>query len=755
MSLINYLFTHCCAVVFLILAGFMASVHVFAPVPLVLLGLYLGVLAYYPKAWLVAVPALLPILDLSLWTGNLLYNEYDILLSATLAVLYWRKDVEEQLPSPPYRWLYWVLLAAFSASFLQNVWPLFQDTVQPDDIYQGNWNSLRLGKGFFYAWLLWPFMRRELLVSPERSQRLLATGIVASLWVFGLLVLWERHVLGALLSFHDRYEALSAFLDFASTYRITGWFTDMHVGGEAVDGYLVSLTPLAVYLLTRPLRPLAFNAVLLAVGAGFYAIIVTFTRTTIASFSLSMLVTLIVFLVGRRQTLKKTGTALAAPLLLLAVGLFGLVLGFKMAGYQALLVGLLAVVAATLCTYYAVGWGWVWQVLAGLALAGLAAWGISDSALESKWHTYTEAEALRLAVLLAVAQVGLGLLLGRTARKLAIALKNLQVALIFVGLFALLAIGMSSERFEERFAQVGNDLSTREQHWQQMLSFRTPDSLSSLLIGEGIGTIPSLFYQNTLLTRRLPDFHVAEDSGQPVLLLGPSDMTLIQKLILPPHQHYQLTVTARFKSISESLGLRVCKKHILFSDHYPPSCLDTAFKPAQADRWETFHWEFDHAGHSLLDWPTTLIIHNSGVLPVAIRAVALDGSNGEHYIRNGQFADKLQSWLWTIDFDHLPWHSKQLFIHLWLEQGWVGVGVFVVLVVLVCRRQLGLLAKGETVPLAFLPALAAVLLEGLTGTMLDAPRVSTQIYLILFAALQWPEVDRPLKQAKRQRLTRR
>jgi hypothetical protein len=57
--------------------------------------------------------------------------------------------------------------------------------------------------------------------------------------------------------------------------------------------------------------------------------------------------------------------------------------------------------------------------------------------------------------------------------------------------------------------------------------------------------------------------------------------------------------------------------------------------------------------------------------------------------------------------------------------------------------------------LAFLPALAAVLLEGLTGTMLDAPRVSTQIYLILFAALQWPEVDRPLKQAKRQRLTRR
>ncbi|MDD5274143.1 MAG: hypothetical protein PHU14_15680, partial [Methylovulum sp.] len=383
MQFINYFYTHSVAVLFFLLASIAALQHVFAPLPLVFLLAYLAGLIYWPRLWLLAVPGLLPILDLSLWTGNLLYNEYDLLLLATLAVLYWRKSSNKDNAPPPYQLLYWLLFFAFIASFIKNAWPLLQEGGQPDDIYQSNWNSIHIGKGFFYAWLLWPFLRHELIVATERSLRLLATGIVASMLLFGLLVLWERHVFSALLAFHDRYGLLSAILDFAGTYRITGWFTEMHVGGEAVDGYLVSLTPLVVYLLTRPLKPLAFYATLLAAGMGFYSIIVTFTRTTIASFALSMLAMLIVLLLHKRQASKQATTVLASRFFLFASSVLVLFLAFKSAGYQALVTALFCLATAMLSGYFLFTRKLSLTAFTALFLLMIASWGISDSALES------------------------------------------------------------------------------------------------------------------------------------------------------------------------------------------------------------------------------------------------------------------------------------------------------------------------------------------------------------------------------------
>ncbi|MDD5125936.1 hypothetical protein, partial [Methylovulum sp.] len=536
MQLINYLYTHSLALAFFLLASFAAISHVFSPLPIIFLLFYLALSIYFPRLWLVAIPALLPILDLSLWTGNLLYNEYDILLLLTLAVLFWRKDNTEKEATPPYQLLYWLLLIAFTASFLKNFWPLLESGLQPDDIYQSNWNSLRIGKGFFYAWLLWPFIRRELYVHPKLSQRLLATGITASLLIFGLLVLWERHVLSALPPFHDRYEFLSALLDFSSTYRITGWFTEMHVGGEAVDGYLVSLTPLVVYLLTRQLRQVEFAIISLAAGLGFYAVIVTFTRTTIASFTLSLFVTLLVLIVSKRNSFKSTHNAFLPTFVLFPLCFIGLFLGFKLAGYQALLTGLISFFAALLSGYFLFGRNreWQWLGIAAIALLTLSVVGISNSALESKWHFFSYSDAIRLAVLLSISHVSPGFLLGRIAKKQAIPLKNLQIAAVFIGLFLFLAIGLSSTRFEQRFSEVSGDLSTREHHWLQMISFRTPDSFSSAVIGEGVGTIPGLFYQNTLLTRSLPSFRIAEENGQAYLILGAGEFNFFQKIFLEP-----------------------------------------------------------------------------------------------------------------------------------------------------------------------------------------------------------------------------
>ncbi|HEY5800078.1 MAG TPA: hypothetical protein VIT92_07650, partial [Burkholderiaceae bacterium] len=56
----------------------------------VLLAAYMALLLWKPEAWLVAVPALLPVLDFAPWTGWFFLEELDLLLLATCAAGYWR-----------------------------------------------------------------------------------------------------------------------------------------------------------------------------------------------------------------------------------------------------------------------------------------------------------------------------------------------------------------------------------------------------------------------------------------------------------------------------------------------------------------------------------------------------------------------------------------------------------------------------------------------------------------------------------------
>src|ERR1043165_9798555 len=69
----------------------------------VLLGAYMALLLWRPQAWLVAVPALLPVLDFAPWTGWFFLEELDLLLLATCAAGYWalgRAAAPTKLPGP-------------------------------------------------------------------------------------------------------------------------------------------------------------------------------------------------------------------------------------------------------------------------------------------------------------------------------------------------------------------------------------------------------------------------------------------------------------------------------------------------------------------------------------------------------------------------------------------------------------------------------------------------------------------------------
>ena len=53
---------------------------------------YLLILNRWPHAWLILLPAALPVLDFTPWTGHFFFDELDCMLAATVAMNGWRSQ---------------------------------------------------------------------------------------------------------------------------------------------------------------------------------------------------------------------------------------------------------------------------------------------------------------------------------------------------------------------------------------------------------------------------------------------------------------------------------------------------------------------------------------------------------------------------------------------------------------------------------------------------------------------------------------
>jgi hypothetical protein len=89
-------------------------------------GSYLLLLHRYPRAWLLVVPALLPLLCLAPWSGRLFFDEFDALVLTTLAgILLVGQRAPVRVGWPPLRVL--LLLSLFLLLFifgvLRGLWP--------------------------------------------------------------------------------------------------------------------------------------------------------------------------------------------------------------------------------------------------------------------------------------------------------------------------------------------------------------------------------------------------------------------------------------------------------------------------------------------------------------------------------------------------------------------------------------------------------------------------------------------------------
>ncbi len=249
---------------------------------LCVLALYALLLARYRHAWLLVVPAALPLLNLAPGTGRFFFDEFDMVLATTVAMALWHGPSPEARPVLS-RWL----AIAFSlfgisivASLVIGLLPLSPLDANAFTNYLSHYNSLRVAKGFLWVVPLLALMRWTLPAESPFAVRLFVSGMWLGLAGVIVAGLWER-------------ASFASLVDLTVPYRITATFSSMHTGGSEIETYLVTAIPLVwlAFAMEWPIAIRFAGVLLLALGA--YLMTLTIARAGLLALGVALCVLLV------------------------------------------------------------------------------------------------------------------------------------------------------------------------------------------------------------------------------------------------------------------------------------------------------------------------------------------------------------------------------------------------------------------------------------------------------------------------------
>lgn len=723
-----------------------------------------------PLAWLAYLPALLPVLDLTPWSGRLLLQEYDLLLLTALAVGYWQAPA--MLPkakiSPVGLLLFLLLLGCYGISLWRGTMPLPAFTAGAMADYYSPYSAVRAVKAVLQVTLFIPLLRRAFADLPKATGYFVP-GLLSGLLATSLVALLERWW-------------FPGVLDFSSDYRITASFSEMHTGGAALDGYLALCLPFVAWIWVER-KSWPWHAAALAVLVlGAYAALVTFSRGVYLAAGLSLITLMLGFW---RQVSLKVPLWLCAALLVM--GLWVLSLVFNAAGYRGLIAAQLlfgaalmtaalpprqssiaAAGALSLFTLLGIGFAWWWLpkgAYVGCAMAalvfgaGAVLWAVKQrigatvqyaalpalavSAVLVGWYWGGQAALLPagLAILFAA-----GLWWSNRQRKLIAWSPSGWVAAIgfLLGPGMLIPV-LGNYYMSSRFSEAGSDVQTRLGHWSQVAGLVKTEGWTPWL-GVGAGRMPQTYALNNHLGERPGRFEWQSDAGNGYLRLigsafaaGFADPQRIgQRVSVRSNETVSLDFDARVRSDQGTLAVELCEKWLI----YPTRC-DEKRIAIQGREWRHYQLKLSSGNirSGLTRGLTPVMLSfmpqgNGSVLE--LDNVSAIGAAGE-LLNNGDFQHGNDRWFFTSDRHHLPWHAKNLWLHVYFEQGVLGLLIFSSLLVFALLRALKY-SRNQKTPYApyWLAGLVGFLAVGLFDALLDFPRIMFLFYLMLLVGCLSP-----------------
>jgi hypothetical protein len=305
---------------------------------------------------------------------------------------------------------------------------------------------------------------------------------------------------------------------------------------------------------------------------------------------------------------------------------------------------------------------------------------------------------------------------------------------------------LTADFMRNRFNYLNRDLKTRIQHWRYVSSMRD-NTIKSALFGMGLGSFPRLYSAWSEDPQKPGRYeYLKENENTYVRLHSGKSIYFGQIVTVKPNRRYQLSLDIRSRSPGARISIPICEK----TTQYSSRCV-TAHAVIRASNgvWEHHEMEVTtgRVGESIgpfTYWffrrPVTLAlfpaIPNTGI---DVDNIQFIDETGKNQISNGDFEDGNNRWFFGAD-DHKPWHVFNVWVHLYVEQGFMGIAAFALLVILSARRLLMRIKHGDLFAVILATALLGVLIVGIAGSLLDAPRIAFLVCLTAFMGILNPSL---------------
>lgn len=229
--------------------------------------LYGFLLFRFPFSWLLVLPALLPVMDFTPWTGWFFFDEFDLVVLTTLVFYFWQKPKRSLKPAYSITSVLSLCLFTiiYAVSLLKGLLPFQPVDANAFSNYYSHYNSLRVGKGFIWGLLLLPFLIQTIQCH-DRAKFYFGHGILIGLSAMTIVSIMERFLFPGLF-------------DYSTDFRIHGLFSTMHTGGGHIESYLVLTIPfIALLFLNKSLGLTASLLGFILFIFALYVLLMTFSR---------------------------------------------------------------------------------------------------------------------------------------------------------------------------------------------------------------------------------------------------------------------------------------------------------------------------------------------------------------------------------------------------------------------------------------------------------------------------------------------
>jgi hypothetical protein len=251
-----------------------------------------GLVALLAALFWIKTPVLLlaplPLIGLAPWSGWITFEEMDLMVTACGCGGYLayalQLNARDRAPAWRHALVYSpVVITLIVAVALSTLWSVKRGFADAGGFrfgwfhgYHEAMNSVRNAKALFLVLVLLPLWTAAAAARPRGFSRGLLLGLVLALAGGSAAALWERL-------------AYTGLLDFSTDYRTTALFWEMHVGGAALDGFLVLTLPFALLALLRTRSPWRFGIGLGVALLATYAVLTTFSRGVYLALPLALI----------------------------------------------------------------------------------------------------------------------------------------------------------------------------------------------------------------------------------------------------------------------------------------------------------------------------------------------------------------------------------------------------------------------------------------------------------------------------------